>query len=337
MKLGLAISPGFGMNESAHEQMLARVDLVHAARTAGLSSITMGEHYLASPHPYFQNIPFLARVAAEADGMDIFAFVVLSLHHPIEIAEQAATLDIISGGRLRLAVGLGWRQTEFQMFQVPREHRVPHFLEQIALIRKCWTERNFTFDGSFYQLPEPVSSLPPLQPGGPPILMGPSSERMARRMAHVADGWLGSAHTTWDGMAPIADAYLDELAKLGKSPPNEVTIIRNCYVASDRETALREVAPYIEMYYQQVGGWGLFRDIVTSGSEHPDLSTLLEGRVIFGDPDDVARELRRYHTRFGVNHVLCRVGWQGMDTRLVSRAVHLLGTEVLPRLAAVAS
>ena len=111
------------------------------------------------------------------------------------------------------------------------------------------------------------------------------------------------------------------------------TIIRNCYVAKDRATALHEMAPYIEQYYDQVGGWGLFRDIIKSDSDQPDLATMLAGRVVFGSPDDVASELKRFNTRFGVNHVLCRVGWQGMDNRLVRAAVHLLGTEVLPRLA----
>jgi alkanesulfonate monooxygenase SsuD/methylene tetrahydromethanopterin reductase-like flavin-dependent oxidoreductase (luciferase family) len=334
MKIGLSISPEFAIDESPLDGMRERLALVRSARDAGIHSITMGEHYLSTPHPCYQNIPFLGRVAAEAEGMDIYAFVVLSLHHPIEIAEQAATLDIISGGRFRLAVGLGWRQTEFQTFQVPKEHRVSHFLEQIALIRKCWTERDFTFDGRFYQIAEPVSSLPPLQMGGPPILLGPSSERMARRVAQVGDGWMGSGHTTWAGMVPLVAAYDDELRRLGKSRPAEFSIIRHCYVARDRETALREVAPYIELYYQQFGGWGLFRDIIrTGGPDVPDLSAMLEGRVIFGSPDDVASELRRYRDEFGVNHVHCRVGWQGMDSRLVHRAVELLGQEVLPQVA----
>jgi alkanesulfonate monooxygenase SsuD/methylene tetrahydromethanopterin reductase-like flavin-dependent oxidoreductase (luciferase family) len=334
MRIGLSISPELGILQPAHEQMLDRLELVRTARAAGFDSLTMGEHYLSSPHPCFQNIPFLGRVAAEADGMAIYAFVVLSLHHPVEVAEQAATLDVLSGGRFRLAVGLGWRQTEFQTFQVPRERRVSHFLEQIAVIRKCWSGKSFTFDGEFYPIAEPVLSLSPLQPGGPPILMGPSSERMARRMAHYADGWMGSGHTTWDDMIPIVDAYDDELARLGKVRPAETSVIRHCYVAKDRETALQEVAPYIEEYYKQFGGWGLFRDVIKSGPEQPDPSSVLQGRVIFGAPDEVAEQLRRYQERFGVNQVFCRVGWPGMGNRQVGNAVRLLGSEVLPRLRA---
>jgi alkanesulfonate monooxygenase SsuD/methylene tetrahydromethanopterin reductase-like flavin-dependent oxidoreductase (luciferase family) len=332
IRLGLSISPGFGADESALDQMRERVALVGAARRAGLSSIAMGEHYLASPDPYFQNIPFLARVAPEAEGMDVYGVVVLSLHHPVEVAEQTATLDILCGGRFHLVVGLGWRQTEFEIFQVPRERRVRHFLEQIAVIRKCWSPTAFTFHGEFYTIDEPVSSLPPLQTGGPPIIMGPSSERMARRMAHVGDGWLGSGHTTWDGMEAIVDAYRDELARLGKSPPADLAVIRNCYVASDRQTAFLEAAPYIEQYYRQFGGWGLFRDILTEGPAQPDLNALLAGRVVLGGPEEVAAELRRYQARFGANHFICRVGWQGMDNRLVAKAIDLLGHEVQPRL-----
>lgn len=332
MKIGLSISPEFAQNEAPVDGMRERLALVRTAREAGIHSVTMGEHYLSTPHPCYQNIPFLGRVAAEAETMDVYAFVVLSLHHPIEIAEQAATLDILTEGRFRLAVGLGWRQTEFQTFQVPRDQRVNRFLEQIALIRACWRESDFTFDGQFFQIDEPVSSLRPVQPGGPPILIGASSERMARRVARVGDGWMGSGHTAWSGMQPIFAAYDDELTRLGKRRPTEVSIIRHCYVAKDRATALREVAPYIESYYQQFGNWGLFRDIVRNGGpDTPDLSGMLEGRVIFGSPDDVASELLRYRAEFGVQHVHCRVGWQGMDSRLVHNAVELLGKEVLPR------
>ena len=312
--------------------MLERLALVRMARQAGLSSIAMGEHYLASPSPYFQNLPFMARLAAESGDLELYAVIVLSLHHPVEIAEQVATLDIICNGRFRLVVGMGWRQTEFDIFQVPRERRVRHFLEQIALIRKLWTERDVTFEGDFYQIREPVSSLAPLQPGGPPIIFGPSSEPMARRMARYGDGWMGSAHTTWAGMETIFDAYQDELSKLGKPLPNEISILRNCYVARDRQTALEEAAPYIENYYREFGNWGLFRDIVKETPDHPDQLTLLRDRVIIGSPADVAAELERYRKRFSVNHVVCRVGWQGMDNRLVANAIELLGREVVPRL-----
>lgn len=66
---------------------------------------------------------------------------------------------------------------------------------------------------------------------------------MSRRAAHVGDGWMGSGHFTWGGMPPLVAAYDDELARLGKSRPAEFSIIRHCYTATDRATALREVAP----------------------------------------------------------------------------------------------
>lgn len=332
MKIGLAVGAGFETGRSAHDQMRERLEMVRLAKQAGLSSITMGEHYLADPHPWFQNIPFLARLAAEAEGLDLIAVVVLSLHHPVEIAEQAATIDIISGGRFRLAIGLGWREAEFKIFQVPKERRVRRYLEQIEIIRKCWQEQDFTYHGDFYQIEEPVSSLLPLQPGGPPILMGASSEPMARRAARVGDGWIGSAHTTWEGLELIVDSYRDELAKTGRAAPAEMTGLRHCYVAADRDTAMKEAAPYVAGYYKQFGNWGLFRDVVKGGSTDPDLAEVLRGRVVLGGPIDVTEELRSYNQRFGIDHFLCRIGWPGMEHRQVLRAIELLGERVLPAL-----
>jgi hypothetical protein len=79
MKVGLSISPEFAQDEAPIDAMRERLELVRAAREAGIHSVTMGEHYLSTPHPCFQNIPFLARVATEAEGMDVYAFRVL---HP---------------------------------------------------------------------------------------------------------------------------------------------------------------------------------------------------------------------------------------------------------------
>lgn len=332
MKLGLAIGAAFTTDRSPIDQFNERLEMVRLAKQAGFRSITMGEHYLAHPHPWFQNIPMLARLATEAEGLDVIGVIVLSLHHPIEIAEQAATLDIITGGRFRLAIGLGWREAEFEIFQVPKERRVRRYVEQIELIRKAWTERELTFDGEFFQIREPTMSVPPVQPGGPPILMGASSEPMARRAARIGDGWIGSAHTTWEGLETIVDSYRDELATIGRPPPAEMPGLRHCYVAADHESAVREAAPYLEAYYKQFGDWGLFRDVIKSGPGTPGQAEILRGRVVLGSPDEVAAEFRSYHERFGIDHVLCRIGWPGMSQRQVLKAIELLGSEVLPRL-----
>lgn len=332
MKLGVVIDATFTRDRPSEVQFREKLELVRAARESGLHSFAMGEHYLADPHPWFQNIPFLARAAAEAHGLDVVGIVVLPLHHPVEIAEQVATLDIMTGGRFRLAVGLGWRDLEFQVFGVPREKRVRRYLEQIALIRKAWSGEEFTFDGEFFHVKEPSISTPPLQPGGPPIWMGASSEAMARRIGRRGESWIGSSHPTWEALETIADSYRDEFAKTGNSLPTERPGLRHCYVAADRATAIREAAPYVEVFYRQFGDWGLFRDVLKSGPDQPDLADVLRGRVVLGSPDDVAAELRRYSERFDYNHLLGYVGWPGMPHAQVRRAVELLGSEVLPRL-----
>ncbi|HEY5245658.1 MAG TPA: LLM class F420-dependent oxidoreductase [Acidimicrobiales bacterium] len=113
------------------------------------------------------------------------------------VAKQAAEVDILSGGRLRLGVGTGWNTVEYEALGVPFDDRGDRFEEQIHVLRKFWTEEAVTFEGAFHQihgagiLPRPARSVPIWIGGG----AGPN-QRVLRRIGRLADGWLASAPAT---------------------------------------------------------------------------------------------------------------------------------------------
>jgi alkanesulfonate monooxygenase SsuD/methylene tetrahydromethanopterin reductase-like flavin-dependent oxidoreductase (luciferase family) len=87
------------------------VEQAQAARAAGFSGLTSPQHHLVGPLQYFQPLPLLARLAAEAPEMELIpGIILLALHHPVAVAEELATLDVISGGRLVAGFGLGYRE-----------------------------------------------------------------------------------------------------------------------------------------------------------------------------------------------------------------------------------
>ena len=113
LHFGLALSVQHPPGEAQAARFAEHVAQVRLAREAGFRSIWASQHFLSAPFTYFQPIPTLARIAADADGMTLGTGVlVLPLHHPLDVAEQLATLDVISGGRLVAGVGLGYRDEE---------------------------------------------------------------------------------------------------------------------------------------------------------------------------------------------------------------------------------
>src|SRR5215475_9769056 len=117
------------------------LELVRCAERVGFDGIVKGSHYSAHPFEAVQQIPFLSYCAAIAPRLRIICGLVLvPLHKPLDLAEQLATLDLMSGGRLVFGAGIGYRDVEFKAFGVPRGRRGTRFEEVMLAVRRLWTE-----------------------------------------------------------------------------------------------------------------------------------------------------------------------------------------------------
>src|SRR3954470_6809146 len=143
------------------EETLSFVRLAHRL---GYDSITKTAHYSASPLQMLQLVPMLARFTAEAPGMGLNAGVLLlPLLSPLHVAEEFATLDVISGGKVILGVGLGYRDVEVKGFGVPRTQRGRRFEANLLAIKRLWTEDKVSMKAAHFELDD-ASCLPkPLQ------------------------------------------------------------------------------------------------------------------------------------------------------------------------------
>jgi alkanesulfonate monooxygenase SsuD/methylene tetrahydromethanopterin reductase-like flavin-dependent oxidoreductase (luciferase family) len=135
----------------------------------------------------------------------------LPLHHPLRVAEYAATLDLLSAGRIELGVGLGAAETPFASFGLEADERAERFAEALALLRAAWSDAPVTFRGKHFAC-EAVSVYPkPLRPAGPPLWLAASAAPALRRAAQLGVG----------AMLPVeADAgpYLAACAECGAPP-----------------------------------------------------------------------------------------------------------------------
>jgi hypothetical protein len=182
MKIGLFINTQFQPGDPVGSHLADLVTETRTARDAGFASLWFPHHYLTGPLQMLQIVPIVAYLAQHADGMQIGPnILILPLLNPVHVAEESATLDVLTGGNYVLGVGLGYREGEFTAFNMTLKERVPRLEESIALMRRLWTEDKVTHKGRFYQVNDHMIGLKPVRAGGPPIWMAGSADAAIRR------------------------------------------------------------------------------------------------------------------------------------------------------------
>jgi alkanesulfonate monooxygenase SsuD/methylene tetrahydromethanopterin reductase-like flavin-dependent oxidoreductase (luciferase family) len=338
MKLTLFVNPEHPPGDPLQVRMAEHLEQVRKARQAGFDGVLIGHHLSYGPAVWLPPFQTLARLAAEAEGMSIgTCMLVLPQFHPLHVAQEAALLDVISGGRLILGVAPGWLEDEFSILGLDFRQRIGRFVEGVSLIQRLWTEEQVDFQGKYFQINGRTLALKPVQRPRPRFWFGGSKDPAIERVAKLADSalgdcWVPSAHLTDDVIANQAGVFRGALANLGKPMPADFPILRNIVVAPDRETALREAGPRLAASYRVFGDAGLFRKVVGSGKDQLELAELLAGRVVIGSPEECAESLSRTIAAGGFTRLICRIQWMGMEQRIVLRSLELLAERVLPLL-----
>lgn len=331
MKLGVYLNAQHPAGDDPARRFAETVEQVRLIKALGFDSIWGGEHHVTPGFHYFPLLPMLQRLAVEAEGLTVGTnLVLLPLHNPIELAEVTAFLDVITGGRFMLGVGLGYRPEEFAVFGVEMRERVSRLTEGIEIIRRLWTEDRVTHRGRHWQL-DNVSIRPrPLQTPRPPILVGSQVAAGIARAARIADGWLVVPIPTVDEFAAQATAYAAARAAAGLAPSPHVCRIIEVVCAPDEETALRRAAPFLLEKYAAYFSWGLPGISLDPGAKPEEqLRRLAQNRFAVGSPSQVTEALLSQH-RAGVTHATMRVAWPGMKQDDILAGIELLGRVVLP-------
>lgn len=203
MKIGVMFSNVvlFGTPEGARA-------LAEAAEESGIESLWTVEHVVVpegyeSPYPYAPTgkmpggetspipdpLAWLAYVAALTTTVRLATgILILPQRNPVILAKECATIDVLSGGRLELGVGIGWLAEEFQAIGVPFDERVDRTEEYISALRTLWSSDE-TFDGKFTSFSRARSNPKPVQDGGIPIVVGGHTKAAARRAGRLANGF----------------------------------------------------------------------------------------------------------------------------------------------------
>src|SRR5256712_7301866 len=201
-------------------------------------------HYSSAPWQGLQQLPFLCRVMAEAPDLRInFGLILLSLHKPLDIAEQIATVDVMSGGRVIFAAALGYREVEFRAFGTTQKERVSRFEENLEAVKRLWTEDAVDMAGSHFTLERASLGTRPIQKPHPPIWIGANADPAIRRAARLGDCWYVNPHNRIDTIVRQVDVYKRALDECGKAFPREFPARREVFVAKSRSEASRLSGP----------------------------------------------------------------------------------------------
>jgi alkanesulfonate monooxygenase SsuD/methylene tetrahydromethanopterin reductase-like flavin-dependent oxidoreductase (luciferase family) len=331
MKLGIYLNSQHPAGDDPARRFAEMLEQVRLVRSLGFDSIWAGEHHATPGFHFFPQLPLLHRLAAEAEGMWIGTnLILLPLHNPVELAEIGAFLDVITGGRFLLGVGLGYRPEEFEIFGVPLSERVSRFTEGVEIIRRLWSEDRVTHSGRHWQFSDVTIAPRPLQTPRPPILIGAQVNAAIARAARIGDGWLVVPTPTLDEVDAQISTFKSARSATKLPPADHICRLLEVGCADDDETAIRRTAPFLMEKYKSYASWGL-EGVTFDPNVAPEqqFRALASRRFAVGAPASVIDMLVAQHNR-GINHLSMRVSWPGMDQDDILASIELLGRKVLP-------
>ncbi len=320
-----------------HGEFPALVAAARQAEALGIDAVLFGEHHGAPQNRFPALLNLLSALAASTTTIRLGTSVVLSaLENPVRLAEEAAQVDVISGGRLILGLGLGYQPADFQHFGVPFAQRRSRFEEGLEVLRRAWSERPFSFSGRRYRF-EGVSVYPqPLQQPHPPIWLAGWTVAGVRRAARLGDAWVTDPIQSRAALRAMTEEYRAACAAAGTTP--RVALMREILIAPSRDQALGIYGPGLlatYRYYWRNGAfnteWDAWARTITA-PEQITLEAVLRERVVAGSPAECAEQIREWVDATGAEYVQLVIPARPGSPSTDPGAIDLIGRELLPAL-----
>jgi len=339
--------PGYGANRRDAAQFIREVlEECLAAEELGFNSVWLPEHHFGLFGCLAIPAVALAHVAAKTRRVKLGpATVLLPCNHPVRAAEEFALLDVLSDGRAVFSAGRGYDKREYDAFEIPFAESRDRFVEGLEIVRKAWTEPEFTYRGRYYNIPEPVSCLPrPVQKPHPPIYVAcfsrPTVELAAQQglftlfapfAAAMMFGSVQAAVKTYRELA-AAHGHVEMRSKSSyfcNVVYNQDDLLRtkerllyylNCFlpaVPQDRAKAPPHIAYFVE----------IAEKIKAMKSEE-----LGERSIVTGDPETCIATLRKCEEA-GIEEVILYFNFGGLNHKDTLKSMERFARDVMPHFA----
>ena len=348
MKFGLFyLFSDFG--DIPQERLFAEVmEEIEHGEALGFESVWLPEHHFAIYGMLGNPLLLAAAVAQRTERMKIgTAVVVLPFQHPLRVAEDAAMVDALSGGRLLLGVGRGYQPPEFHGFDVPQGESSEMFLESFEIIKRALSGEKFAYDGKYWKFEEPIEIFPkPLQKPHPPFYVASVSRRSLDVAARHNMSLLRSPQfSNLDAVAAAFDEYVGLLRGYVHDPDAlDQPLSMRVYVAPTDEEAKAETKHALWFYHllgSLVPGAPGREEVPKGYEKYPmdpealanlTLDDVWERGTAFGSPERVTEVLKTYMHKLGVDNFIIQMRIGGLEHDKVMRSMDLFAKEVMPAL-----
>ncbi len=306
------------------------VEQIRAVRDFGFHGLLFGQHYLSHPLQTLQPFPLIARMAAEAGDMWLgTGILLLPLLHPVDVAEQVSTLDIICKGKFFFGLGLGYEIEEFKAFEIERKTRVSRFEESLEVIRMLWTQDTVTFHGRHFNLENVKPTLRPIQKPHPPIWIAANNYPAIRRAARLGAVLIASPHAHNGTLREQIAVYKQAVAESSAAAPEDIAVLKDTFVAETDEEAFAACRPYFENRYKVYEDQGQDQELPEGDRFDLPFEELARDRFLIGSPETVIRGVEEL-LDIGYNHIIFYTQHPGLPGDLAIKCYKMLGERVLP-------
>ncbi len=256
MQIGFHLTPFWSPTDRPPSAILDEaIAVVRAASSMGYAWVSVGHHWISHPTVWPQPIPLLARLAPESGEMRLkTSMLLLPLLNAVDAAENVATLDHLTHGRLDVGVAIGYREAELRAAGLTRADRVRKLEESLELMKRLWRGESVSAEGDYTRLSGARLGLLPRQQPHPPIEIGAQSVGATRRAARLADAVFFGPQVSWADVERLASVYREARAGAGRAPGRALAS-RSLIVGSSKEAARAAAQAYLERTFAMYRGW----------------------------------------------------------------------------------
>ncbi len=294
-------------------------------------SIWVSEHHLAEDSYLPSALTLLAALGAVTKRVELGTGIVLApFHDPVRFAEDAAVVDLISGGRLILGLAAGWRRREFDVFGIPFGERVSRTERLVDVCRRAWGP--VSADDDFSQVtPKPVRAIP--------LMLGGTATAPIARAGRLGDGYIGSPQNDLAAFRAAVATFDQAAAEAGRDPSTmSLATHVNAWVSDDGE--ISELV--LDSMWNQIGSYARWHSVdkglAAPGGDLPEMNMdRLRARTVSGTPEEVVEQLAPWVEEFAGRefHLIVRLHYPGMRQADATPAIRLFAQEVAPGLRAI--
>lgn len=303
------------------------LDVISWSETVGFTGAWVPEHHNSADG--YQPAPnvALAAIAARTKTLRLgSAIAVAPLYHPVRFAEEAAVLDIISGGRADVALAIGYRRSEYDAFGLDFSKRGSIFDEFLYIVSQLWAGKTVTYEGQHFNV-KGAKIMPPPSQGRIPLYIGGFTDRAVARVAKYADGYFGNAE--------LCELYAEKLRAEGKETAKAGIRIPGLFyaVADDPEKAMEELAPFYHHANNSYGVWKAEDNalgIEAAGLKSMSLEEFKKSGILEIDtPNNAIKKFKNLQTRTNAEHFMMMMP-PGLPAERFTEYAQLFADKVIP-------